>query len=284
MGWNEWPLMMFTAMAQGAVGAFWWCSLALLVAPLAPDVRLRLEKSMLPIWIMMGLAFAISSAHLGSPMRGVNASFRFLQAPLSNEIVFGGMFAAVGFLHWLMSWRRVGGAALRTVVLALALACSFAFLWNMAQFYRIPTVPTWDTPLTPAAFLVTTLLLGGAVATALFSWSNATLPPLLRAGPLVVAAVAMCGALAVVLLQSSLLADINSSVNHAAALSPHYGLLMAARFVLLGLALALWVSQVVSSRAKSGLGMAMTVVCLIATGEIIGRGVFYALHMTVGMV
>ena len=85
-------------------------------------------------------------------------------------------------------------------------------------------------------------------------------------------------------MQGSELATIRSSVQQASALVPDYGLLMAWRVVLLALALALacWCVPQIRGRkpAVSLLGLAFV---LILAGEMIGRGVFYGLHMTVGM-
>ncbi|PLM14260.1 DmsC/YnfH family molybdoenzyme membrane anchor subunit, partial [Klebsiella pneumoniae] len=84
----------------------------------------------------------------------------------------------------------------------------------------------------------------------------------------------------VVVMQGSELATIRSSVQQASALVPDYGLLMAWRVVLL--ALACWCVPQIRGRkpAVSLLGLAFV---LILAGEMIGRGVFYGLHMTVGM-
>lgn len=122
MGWNEWPLMLFTVIAQCAMGAFWWCSFALLAGNLSEEQRSRLERGMLVIWVMMGVAFVFSSAHLGSPFRAINAIFRFGQSPLSNEVVFGSAFAGFGFLRWLMVARNIGSEAARKGLLLLTLA------------------------------------------------------------------------------------------------------------------------------------------------------------------
>ncbi|MFH7097930.1 DmsC/YnfH family molybdoenzyme membrane anchor subunit, partial [Klebsiella pneumoniae] len=100
----------------------------------------------------------------------------------------------------------------------------------------------------------------------------------------VVSLLALLVSIMVVVMQGSELATIRSSVQQASALVPDYGLLMAWRVVLLALALALacWCVPQIRGRkpAVSLLGLAFV---LILAGEMIGRGVFYGLHMTVGM-
>ena len=63
---------------------------------------------------------------------------------------------------------------------------------------------------------------------------------------------------------------------------PDYGALMAWRIVLIAVALCLWiVPQVKGSQPAVSL-LSVSFILLLA-GELIGRGVFYGLHMTVGM-
>lgn len=282
MGWNEWPLMLFTVIAQCAIGAFWWSCCALLSGKLSEQQRSRLEHNMLVIWVMMGIAFVFSSAHLGSPLRAINSVLRFGQSPLSNEIVFGSAFAGLGFLRWLMLARNIGSEQARKGLLLLTLACSLGFLWGMSSFYLMPTVPTWNTPLTPMAFILTALIGGGAVAATLFASAGISEPALLASGPVRLAAVALIAAVLVTLAQSAALPAIGSSIKQAAALSPDYAGLMAFRFLLLFAALGLWLK-------RSGQGQTLAVstgvfcVILAMTGEMIGRGVFYGLYMTVGL-
>lgn len=282
MGWNEWPLMFFTVIAQTAIGAFWWCSFALLAGGLAEDQRARLERAMLAIWVMMVVAFMFSSAHLGSPFRAINAIFRFGRAPLSNEVVFGSAFIGLGLLRWLTFVRNIGGAAMRKGLLLLTLAASLAFLWGMSSFYLMPTVPTWNTPLTPTAFVLTALIGGGAVAATLFAFAGIDNPAILRTGPVRLAGVALAAALLVTLAQSASLPSINSSIKHAAELSPNYASLMALRFLILFVALTFWFRQV--ARGNS-LAVSVGVFCvvLVMIAEWLGRGVFYGLYMTVGL-
>ena len=283
MGWNEWPLMFFTVIAQSAMGAFWWCCYALFAGGLSAERRLRLERVMLAICVMMGIAFVFSSAHLGSPFRAINAIFRFGQSPLSNEVVFGSAFAGLGFLRWWMGSRRIGTETARKQVLLLTLAVSLAFLWSMSSFYLIPTVPTWNTPLTPIAFLLTALIGGSTVAATLFASAGVDEAGILSVGPARLAGVALAAAIIVTLVQSASLPAINSSIKQAAELSPNYAWLMTLRFLLLSSALGVWLRQM----AQGGtLAVNTGVLCVILAmvGEWVGRGVFYGLHMTVGLI
>lgn len=280
MGWNEWPLIIFTVLAQTAVGAFIISVAVLFLLPGNAVAKLRLERSLLPVWVLLGLGFLASMAHLGVPMRGANALIRFGQASLSNEIAFGTSFLACGGIAWLMAVANKA-VAIRKGLYALACVLGVIFLWNMTRFYLMPTVPTWNTPLTPLAFITTTILGGTMLANVLLSVSGISFPALNKFfGAIAILAVLVAGMVTLLLLGS--LPPIRSSVHEAGLLSPDMGQLQALRFALLTLAVAL------SFRIGSGKSpvlpamLAGLIIALIA--EMIGRGVFFALHMTVGVV
>lgn len=282
MGWGEWSLFVFTVTAQSATGAFWWCCVALLAVGLPPDQYTQLERSMLVIWAMIVFAFAAAAFHLGSPFRAINASFRFGRSSFSNEVVFGSAFVGLGFIGWLMSVSNMGSTTSQLIVLGLTVICSFAFLVSMTSFYMMPTVPTWNTALTPAAYLLTTIIGGSAVAATIFAAAGVSQSGFLLYGPVTLISVALVAAIIVTLLQGALLPRIQSSIKRATDLSPHYAGLMAVRFVILFAALGLWLFELLHSGTLSvGTGIACAVLAMI--GEMVGRGVHYGLHMTVGL-
>lgn len=63
---------------------------------------------------------------------------------------------------------------------------------------------------------------------------------------------------------------------------PDYGSLMAWRTVALVLALVCWIVPQLKGY-QPALPLLGTAFALVLVGEMIGRGVFYGLHMTVGM-
>lgn len=282
MGWQEWPLFIFTVVAQAATGAFWWCCLALFTGLLVLDQTARLENLMLVIWLMIVVAFCAAAFHLGRPLRAINASFRFGRAHFSNEVSFGSFFVGLGGLRWLMIAFAIGSPTLQSVVLGLTVLASFAFLYSMTAFYLMPAVPTWNTPLTPAAYFVTTMLCGSAVAATIFAAAEIAPFGILTWGPMFVAALSVLAAITVTLLQSAGLPKISSAIKRAVDLSPNYASLMALRFAILSAALGIWVLDV---SLYGALSVTTGIVCslLVMFGEIVGRGVHYGLHMTVGL-
>ncbi|EOX5602833.1 dimethyl sulfoxide reductase anchor subunit family protein [Klebsiella pneumoniae] len=280
-GWHEWPLMVFTVFGQCVVGGFIVLALALMTGKLSREQEQRVVGSMFGLWVLMGIGFIASTMHLGSPLRAFNSLNRVGASSLSNEIASGAIFFAVGGIGWLLAVCKKLPAGLRSLWLVVTMVLGVIFVWMMVRVYNtIDTVPTWYTVWTPLSFFLT-LFIGGPLLGYLLlrvagvdGWALRLLP--------VVSLLALLVSIMVVVMQGSELATIRSSVQQASALVPDYGLLMAWRVVLLDLALACWCVPQIRGRkpAVSLLGLAFV---LILAGEMIGRGVFYGLHMTVGM-
>ncbi|WP_130944861.1 dimethyl sulfoxide reductase anchor subunit family protein [Klebsiella quasipneumoniae] len=280
-GWHEWPLMIFTVFGQCVVGGFIVLALALMTGKLPREQEQRVVGSMFGLWVLMGIGFIASTMHLGSPLRAFNSLNRVGASSLSNEIASGAIFFAIGGIGWLLAVCKKLPAGLRSLWLVVTMALGVIFVWMMVRVYNtIDTVPTWYTVWTPLSFFLT-LFIGGPLLGYLLlrvagvdGWAMRLLP--------VVTLLALLVSIMVVLMQGSELATIRSSIQQASALVPDYGLLMAWRVVLLALALACWYVPQIRGRkpALSLLGLAFV---LVLAGEMIGRGVFYGLHMTVGM-
>ncbi len=65
-------------------------------------------------------------------------------------------------------------------------------------------------------------------------------------------------------------------------LVPDFGVLQVIRLVVTSFGLLLWILPVVRQNQPSVLSLLLGTV-LVLIGEFIGRGLFYGLHMTVGM-
>lgn len=279
MGWHEWPLIVFTILAQTAVGAFLLSALAILVSRPSPE-RLRFERSLLAIWVLLGLGFLSSMAHLGVPMWGYHAIYRIGRTALSNEIASGVSFMAAGGLAWLLSLRD-DAPKLRRALYAVAMLLACSLLYNMTRFYMMPTVPTWNTPLTPLAFLATALM-GGALLTATLSAATSFTTP---KGSRLLSAVAILGFVGAVMVTVafvSSVSSIGSSIQQASALSPDMGAVEALRLGLLAIALLL--TYRLAAGRPASVPAAIAALVLVAAGEALGRAIFFGVHMTVGLV
>lgn len=222
-----------------------------------------------------------STLHLGSPLRAFNSLNRVGASSLSNEIASGAIFFAVGGIGWLLAVFNKLPAALRGLWLVLTAVLGVVFVWMMVRVYNsIDTVPTWHSVWTPLSFFLT-MLIGGPLLGYLLLRAAGVAGCGMRLLP-VVSLLALLAIAVVAVMQGSELATIHSAVQQASALVPDYGSLMAWRLAALALALACWVVPMLTGKqpAVSLLGLAFV---LVIAGELIGRGVFYGLHMTVGM-
>ena len=244
-GWHEWPLMIFTVFGQCVAGGFIVLALALVKGDLNSEQQQRLVLSMFGLWVLMGIGFIASTLHLGSPMRAFNSLNRVGASSLSNEIASG------------------------------------AIVWMMVRVYNtIDTVPTWYSVWTPMSFFLT-MFIGGPLLGFLLlrvagvdGWAMRLLPA--------VSLLALVVSALVALMQGAELATISSSIQQASALVPDYGSLMAWRVVLLAAALACWIVPQLKGY-QPALPLLSLAFVLVLAGELLGRGVFYGLHMTVGM-
>ncbi|MGF1786395.1 dimethyl sulfoxide reductase anchor subunit [Photobacterium swingsii] len=280
MSYHELSLVLFTVLAQTAVGAYLIMTLANLVTNSRVDVKGRITRNMFFVWVVMGLGFVASSTHLGSPMRAMNALNQVGTSWLSNEILTGSMFFAFGGLYWLLEVLDKGTEGVRKGLKIAGIVAGVAFMYSMVNVYLIDTVPTWNTPFTGWSFLLTMVVAGAIFASTLMHSAQFDDAKYTRGiqGLVVVAIIAM---IVVTLSQMVALADIQSSVVAASDLVPNMAMLQGSRIVLLvaGAAIALFgINRIKGSVALPVVGLA-----LVLVAELLGRNIFFNLHMTVGM-
>ncbi|HDM8434830.1 TPA: dimethyl sulfoxide reductase anchor subunit family protein [Yersinia enterocolitica] len=280
MGWHEWPLMVFTVLGQCVVGGFIVLGLALIFGGLSRGQQQRVHRSMFALWVLMALAFIASTLHLGSPMRAFNSLNRVGESALSNEIAAGSVFFAVAGFYWLLAILNKMPALLGKIWLVVAMVLGVVFVYAMCRVYSIDTVPTWDNIYTLLGFVLTVFIGGPMLGYLLLQWADINGRAMLQLP--MISVLALIISLASVIMQAASLPLIYSSVQQASQLIPDYGTLMVWRLVLLVLGLGCWICPLIRGRTPMTLGMIFAML-LIIVAELIGRGVFYGLHMTVGM-
>ncbi|HHY3009505.1 dimethyl sulfoxide reductase anchor subunit family protein [Enterobacter ludwigii] len=277
-GWHEWPLVIFTVFGQCVAGALIVMGLVWLTEK-DDAVKTRLVRSMFFLWLVMGIGFLASVLHLGSPLRAFNSLNRVGASALSNEIAAGSVFFAVGGFWWLVSVIGKMPRALGKIWLVVSQILGVVFVWAMTRVYQIDTVPTWYTGYTTVGFFLTLVLGGPLFAALLLRVANTTYKSTFAAS---VSVLALLACVAVIVLQSNDLATIHSSVQQASALLPDYGALQIWRIVLLAAGLGCWLCPLMRRQEPKALALFAGVI-LVVVGELIGRGLFYGLHMTAGM-
>ncbi|MEQ9723252.1 dimethyl sulfoxide reductase anchor subunit family protein [Yersinia alsatica] len=285
MGWHEWPLMVFTVLGQCVVGGFIVLGLVLIFGGLNRGQQQRVHRSMFVLWVLMALAFIASTLHLGSPMRAFNSLNRVGESALSNEIAAGSAFFAVAGFYWLLAVLDKMPAMLGKIWLVIAMLLGVVFVYAMCMVYSIDTVPTWDNLYTPLGFVLTVFIGGPMLGYLLLQLADINMDKangrMMLQLPMI-SVLALIISIASVIMQAASLPTIYSSVQQASELIPNYGTLMVWRLVLLVLGLGCWICPLIRGRTPMTLGMIFAMLLIIA-GELIGRGVFYGLHMTVGM-
>ena len=280
MGWHELPLVIFTVLTQCAVGAFILLGTLIFTGQLEGASLRRLNRPMLLIWVLMGIAFAASTLHLGSPLRAPNALLRLGGSWLSNEIFLGSLFFALGGLFWLLTLLDKIAPRLRLVILGAAMLVGVAFIYATIHVYMIPTVPTWNTPYTPIAFFLTSAIGGALLAQLLLSLCGQEHTLLAQQLPWL-GTLAIVLALGTSVAHAMSLASIQSAIQSAVDLVPHFQGLLLIRMTLLAAVIALWLFALRNVRHQS-LTLAVCF-ALLLVAEMLGRNLFYNLHMTVGL-
>ena len=309
---DEFPLVVFTIIAQMSVGSFVVLGLIHLIGGRpggrSADVIDRVsDPALYAIGPILVVGLLASMMHLGTPIRAINALGHLDSSWLSREILFGLLFAAFGGAFAFCQWFKWLTPRLRQALAGLAALVGLALIWSMTMVYRLPTVPAWDSWATPVRFFATTLLLGSLAVGAAFvvtadvrrrrgtaagEASNTVIMTSLRG--VAIGAIAMLGIEFVVLpLYLGQLATDGSVATTASAdtLANTYGGYAALQLVLvfLGVAqLGLFLSRL-AARFSSAVDVKMLAIApvaafvLVFTGEIIGRMLFYASYARVGL-
>lgn len=279
-GIHEWPLMFFTVIGQSVAGAFIVMTAVLLSGKLSPELNRKVHYSMFGLWLLMGIGFLLSTMHMGTPLRAFNAFNRLGASSLSNEIASGAIFFAFGGLYWLLAVLNKMPAALGKLWLVVVAVLAAIFVVATSRVYQIPTVPTWNNSYTMINFVLTAFLGGPILAALLLRVAGFDLQCIRPFAAL--SAIALLVSAATAISQGFDLASIETAVQKATDLVPDYGFLMDIKIVAIAMGLGCWIMPLIAKRNPSVVNLGIGTLLVLA-GEIVGRGVFYGLHMTVGM-
>lgn len=303
---RDWALIFFTILAQMAVGSFLVLGVVhFFAARQAGEVEAdRLsDRALLAIGPVIVLSLIVSLFHLGNPLNAFRAVTNLGTSWLSREILSSVLFTVAGGAFALMQWRKLASFAVRNLVAWLAALIGLFLVFAMTQVYNLPVQPAWNTLATPVSFFATTLLLGslamGAAFVANYAYlqrANAGLPDLQSA--LLRGALRWIAMTAIVLLVVELVtaplqvaylaAGSPAAVASAALLTGRYGLIFALRLALvfLGagvLAVFLYRNAMSPGREKLLGNLAYLTFGLVLIGEVLGRFLFYATHIKIGL-
>lgn len=281
MIFHEYSLIFFTVLAQTAVGAYILISARALIKGHNVDQINSYKVPMFVLWAIMGLGFLFSLTHLGSPLRAFNSFNQLGSAWLSNEVFFGAAFFAVGGLQWLLSASNKSSAGTQKALMVAAMALGCVFMYSMINVYMIDTVPTWFNAYTPLSFIMTMVVGGLLLSQLVIVVANDTHFTIDR-NIIILAFVAVTISLAVTVGKANFVGDIQSSVVKASELVNGLGCYLGVQVVLLLAGLLIWALPMINESRVNPVNLAIALVLVLAS-ELVGRGLFYSLHMTSGL-
>ena len=180
----ELPMILFTTIAQMCVGAF----VVLGVIQTFGSLRFKsktidrlADPALFAIGPAMVAGLGLSMLHMHDVSNTLNVLRHWNSSWLSREIIFGTGFAGLGFLFFLMQWKKIGSARLRQVVASVTAVVGVAFIFVMSRIYSsLVTVPAWNSWAIPLQFFATAVLLGSLLVGTAFvvvdSWRKSRAP------------------------------------------------------------------------------------------------------------
>ncbi|CAH6810052.1 dimethyl sulfoxide reductase subunit C [Vibrio chagasii] len=281
MIFHEWSLIFFTVLAQTAVGGYLLIGARALVLGYDEEKLNSYKVPMFILWALMGLGFMFSTTHLGSPLRAFNAFNQLGSAWLSNEVFFGAAFFAVGGLQWLLSVVKKGGMAIQKALMVGAMVLGVIFMYAMINVYMINTVPTWDNIYTPLSFVMTMVVGGLLLSQFVIVFANDSRFTVDR-NITMLAVIAIAISLLVTVGKLNLIGEIQTSVAKASELVDGLGSYVTLQVALLMASLLIWILPMLNKAKVNPVNLGLALVLFLAS-ELIGRGLFYSLHMTSGL-
>jgi len=306
MSVREWALIIFTILGQMSVGAFLVLGLVHFFAERkagAAEADRLSDRALLAIGPVLILGMLASLLHLGTPLNAYRAVANVGTSWLSREILSGVIFAVLGGLFAVMQWRKVGGFALRNIIAWITVAVGLVLVYSMSQVYVLPTQPAWDTWATPVSFFATTLLLGSLAMGVAFVVNSVYLKrkadedlqtqmDLLRDSLrwIALASILLLGVELIVtpLYIANLAVGGGVALESIQLMIGEMGLVMALRLILVFIGagvFGLFLYQNTQNAEKTSVVnvFAYGAFALVLTAEVLGRFLFYATHIRIGI-
>ena len=170
MNVREWALPVYTILIQTATGSLLFLWFIRLGQSRRQDLNEKSRLLDIPLTIILvTIAFAMigSHFHLGRPFLSLLAVANLGSSWLSREI----LLTILLFLFTLSIWvlRRVRGASGRLIDILgwLGILSGWILIYCMARIYLLPTQVAWNSPATILYYIATTLLLGSSALLAM---------------------------------------------------------------------------------------------------------------------
>jgi anaerobic dimethyl sulfoxide reductase subunit C (anchor subunit) len=147
-------------LAIGALFVLWM--IRLLAGPRFSPQKLDriIQNPILVISFTVIVAMIGAHFHLSKPFHSFYAVRNFGSSWLSREIVFTALFFPILSCLWFFSRFKQEQRRLNAILGWLAIACGSIVIYCMARIYLLPTQVAWNSSTVIASFFITALLLG----------------------------------------------------------------------------------------------------------------------------
>lgn len=289
----EIPLILFTLLSQLAVGMFGILTVSGHIIRKTDD-RLAASMARKGAWvteILMIAGLATSFFHLGKPSHAVYAITNWGTAWLAREIICATLFTVLGAV--LLFCLKKGLKSLSTTIAWINMAVGLALIYAEAGVYASSIIPAWTSLSTFLSFYLSALLMGsaGAITVMMISAREiGSLPPvdLIKKLSWVAAAAGMLILIAFPVYVSALQNAGDVGRVSAGLLLSGYGVINAVRYTCAALAAVLIVMLAYKQLPNSKNPQSVTTLLLgslllAVAGETIGRFIFYAIGVPLGI-
>ena len=306
MNVREWALPVYTILMQLAVGALFvlWIIRAFVKSKFSSEqLDSILRNPILVISLTVIVAMVGSHFHLSKPFQSFYAVRNFQTSWLSREIIFTVVFFLTLSMLWLTSRFKNDHRKLITFLGWDAILLGLIVVYCMVRIYLIPTQVAWNSPTVLVSFYTTTLLLGTMTIACLlvldlkFSEIQKADDIDIRVQVIkysivwlaLVVFITVVVNIVVIFYQLYFLRQGDTTAQTSLQLLFElYTPLFVVRLLFISIA-PLWLGYAVQRMFKTGaapqsLLMPVYMSCLlILIGEIIGRFLFYATHIRIGI-
>lgn len=307
MAVTEMPLAVFTFLMQLAIGAFIAVEAVRIAGSKrsgALDAGAALNKVVYAAFVIAVVGLLASFFHLKVPLHAPYALMNFATSWMTREIWFAVIFVALLLVYCIVLLRKAGSNGLRMGIAICSAIVGLVLVFCMGSAYMNPAHPAWNTPATILTFYATTFLVGPAFAAAALSCfaaadakrasGSASALSAVQSDVLKFAALAGAVALAVSSIATTLnLCGLTASGEFAALASVsclvgEYGTLFAARLVLafvgvICMGVSLYANLAKAVKQPYTDVWAITACALLLVAEFIGRNLFYASAVQIGI-
>lgn len=307
MNVREWALPVYTILMELATGALFIIWIVRAVAARQYDrerIGYALLNPLLVIFLTAGVAMLGAHFHLSKPYLSFLALLNIRNSWLSREILFNLLFVLMaGWLLYLQLWGS-SRWQLKTLVGWLTVCFGWATVYSMSRIYLLPTQAIWNNEFTVISFVCTTLLLGFMAMASLMvmdlNYSEERNLPVVDIQRPLLERYLPWFAVGALLMVAVLISEniyqifaLDRSDNKTAQMSMMlltklYPLLFAMRLIFItlgasGLALAIYWQRSRRAPLSALLVPAYMTCLLVMIGEILGRFLFYATHVRIGI-